>query len=215
MYYWCIGSCTLHSCFPSYSGHHLSGAQPIRASSFWHQQAMGMAGGWGQPWHGSTRHDFLQAGHAHFSMPSWVLCSRNHSWAGIQMGPYSPGSRPNILGCCGEANRAQKTVKTPSQVPEKNLGDVFTLYFKCTWDVLTMNHTSIDGCISNWGLMQIRCITDVLEMYSAGICRVLIMYWQLKTSQYIIDVLIYVVLWCIHRCIAMYWMRYFDSWIMC
>ena len=84
MYYWCIRTCTLHSCFPSYPGHHLSGAQPIRASSFWHQQPMGMApGGWGQPWHGSTRHasSFWQAGHAHSSMPSWVLCSRNHSWA--------------------------------------------------------------------------------------------------------------------------------------
>ena len=78
----------LHSCVPSYSGHHLSGAQPIRASRFWHQQAMGVApGAWGQPWHGSTRHAFLQAGHAHSSMPCWVLCSRNHSWAGIQMGP--------------------------------------------------------------------------------------------------------------------------------
>ena len=85
LYYGCIGSCTLHSCFPSYSVHHLSGAQPIRASSFWHQQPMGMApGGWGQPWHGSTRHAFLQAGHAHSSMPSWVLCSRNHSWAGCR-----------------------------------------------------------------------------------------------------------------------------------
>ena len=87
MYYWCIRTCTLSSCFPSYPGHHLSGAQPIRASSFWHQQPMGMApGGWGQPWHGSTRHAFLQAGHAHSSMPSWVPCSRNHSWACIQMG---------------------------------------------------------------------------------------------------------------------------------
>ena len=43
--------------------------------------------GWGQPWHGSARHAFWQAGHAHSSMPSWVPCSRNHSWAGIQMGP--------------------------------------------------------------------------------------------------------------------------------
>jgi len=180
MYYWCIRTCTLHSCFPSYPGHHLSGAQPIRASSFWHQQPMGMApGGWGQPWHGSTRHAFLQAGHAHSSMPSWVPCSRNHSWA---WGPYSPGPRPNILGCCGGPNRAQTTVKSPSQVPEKNLSDVFTLYFKCIWDVLTMNHTSIYRCISNWDLMQIGCITDVLAMYWAGNCRVLIMYWQLNTS---------------------------------
>jgi hypothetical protein len=64
-------------------------------------------------------------------------------------GPYSPGSRPNILGSCGEPNRAQMTVKSPSKVPEKNLDDVFTLYFKCIWGVLTMNHTSIDGCVSN------------------------------------------------------------------
>ncbi len=56
-------------------------------------------------------------------------------------GPYSPGSRPNILGCCGGPNRAQTRVKSPSQVPEKKLGDVFTLYFKCIcmmyWDVNT------------------------------------------------------------------------------
>jgi len=52
-------------------------------------------------------------------------------------GPYSPGPRPNILGCCGGPNRAQTTVKSPSQVPEKNLSDVFTLYFKCIWDVIT------------------------------------------------------------------------------
>ncbi len=66
-------------------------------------------------------------------------------------GPYSPGSRPNILGCCGGPNRAHTAVKSPSQVPEKNLGDVVTLYssFECILGVLTMNHTSIDGCISN------------------------------------------------------------------
>ena len=103
----------------------------------------------------------------------------------------------------GFGNGLQTTVKSPSQVPEKNLGDVFTLYFKCICDVLTMNHTSIDGCISNWDLMQIGCITDVLEMYWAGNRRVLIIYWQLNTSQYIIDVLIYVV-----RCIMMYSLMY-------
>ncbi len=80
-------------------------------------------------------------------------------------GPYSPGSRPNILGCCGGPNRAQTAVKSPNQVPEKILGDVFALYFESIWGVLTMNHTSIDECISNRGLMQIGCITDVLEMY--------------------------------------------------
>ncbi len=31
----------------------------------------------------------------------------------------------------GGPNRAQTTVKSPSQVPEKNLSDVFTLYFEC------------------------------------------------------------------------------------
>ncbi len=119
--------------------------------------------------------------------------------------PYSPGSRPNILGCSGGPNRAQTTVKSPSQVPAKNLGDVFTLYFECIWGVLTMNHTSIDECISNWGLMQIGCITDVLEMYWAGNCHVLIMHWLLNTSQYIIDVLMYVVR---VRCIMMYSQMY-------
>ena len=57
MYFGCIESCAPHLCFHSYSAHHLFGAQPIRASSFGHQQPMGLApGGWGQPWHGSTRH---------------------------------------------------------------------------------------------------------------------------------------------------------------
>jgi hypothetical protein len=64
-------------------------------------------------------------------------------------GPYSPGSRNNILGCCEGSNRAQTTVKNPSQVPEKNLSDVFTLYLECIWGVSTMNHTSIDGYISH------------------------------------------------------------------
>ncbi len=150
----------LHSCFPSYSGHHLSGAQPIRAFSFWHQQPMGLApGGWGQPWHGSTRHALLQVGHAHSSMPSWVPCSRNNSWAGIQMGPLPSRLQTKHIGLLWGAkqgtNDSEKSQSSPraSQVPEKNLGDVFTLYFECTWDVLTMNHTSIDGCISNCGLM--------------------------------------------------------------
>jgi hypothetical protein len=41
-------------------------------------------------------------------------------------------------------------VKSPSQVPEKNLSDVFTLYFKCIWDVFTTySHTMpmYQGCI--------------------------------------------------------------------
>ncbi len=82
-------------------------------------------------------------------------------------GPNSPGSRPNILGCCGGPKRGQTTVKCPSKVAEKNLSYVFYVCSNCIWGVLTMNHTSIDidGCISNWGLMQIGCITDVLEMY--------------------------------------------------
>ena len=88
MYYGCIWSCTPHLCFPPYSAHHLFGAQPIRASSFGNQQPMGMApGGWGQPWHGSTRHAFWPAGHGCSSMTCWVLSSRNHCWAGIHMGP--------------------------------------------------------------------------------------------------------------------------------
>ena len=88
MYYGCIGTCTSHLCFPPYSTHHLFGAQPIRASSFGHQQPMDLApGGWGQPWHGSTRHAFWPAGHGCSSMPCWVLSSRNHPWAGIHMGP--------------------------------------------------------------------------------------------------------------------------------
>ncbi len=72
----------------------------------------------------------------------------------FRWGPYSPGSRPNILGCCGGPNRAQKKVKSPSQVPEKNLGDVFTLYFKCIWDVFTTYTYALP--------MYQGCIMDVL-----------------------------------------------------
>ena len=43
MYYECIRSCAPHLCFPPYSAHHLFGAQPIRLSSFGHQQPMGLA----------------------------------------------------------------------------------------------------------------------------------------------------------------------------
>ncbi len=70
-------------------------------------------------------------------------------------GPYSPGPRPNILGCCGGPNRAQTTVKSRSQVPEKNLSDVFTLYFKCICNVITTYSyvlTMYQGCI-----MDISC----------------------------------------------------------
>ena len=35
-------------------------------------------------------------------------------------GPYTPCSRPDTLGCCGGPNRAQKTVKSPSEVPVTN-----------------------------------------------------------------------------------------------
>ena len=91
MYYGCIGSCTPHLCFPPYSAHHLFGAQPIRASSFGHQQPMGLAPvGWGQPRHGSTRHAFWQTGHACSSMPCWVLSCRNYCWSGIYTVPLHP-----------------------------------------------------------------------------------------------------------------------------
>ena len=53
------------------------------------------------------------------------------SWACIQMGPLQ--SRPQTLGCCGGPNRAQTTVKNPSQVPEKNLSDVMVFFSSPTW----------------------------------------------------------------------------------
>ena len=43
MYYGCIGRCTPHLCFPPYAAHHLFRTQPSRASSFGHQQAVGLA----------------------------------------------------------------------------------------------------------------------------------------------------------------------------
>jgi hypothetical protein len=55
---------------PSPSGHPVFGI-----SSPW----VWLLGGW--------RCAFFQAGHSHSSMPCWVLCSRNRSWAGIQVVP--------------------------------------------------------------------------------------------------------------------------------
>ncbi len=49
----------------------------------------------------------------------------------IQMGPLQ--SRPQTLGCCGGPNRAQTTVKNPSQVPEKNLSDLMVFSSSPTW----------------------------------------------------------------------------------
>jgi hypothetical protein len=208
MYYWCIITCTLQWAYtpvflhtlaitslgPSPSGHPVFGI-----SSPW----VWLLGGGGS--HGMAAQGmlFCRQGMHIPACPVGCLAAETTPGHASRWGPYGPGSRPNILGCCGGPNRAQTTVKSPSQVPEKILGDVFTLYFKCIWDVLTMNHTSIDGCISNWDVMQVGCITDVLEMYWAGNRRVLIIFWQLNTSQYIIDVLIYVV-----RCIMMYIQMY-------
>jgi hypothetical protein len=187
MYYWCIRTCTLQWAYtpvflhtlaitslgPSPSGHPVFG---ISRPWVW------LLGGGGS--HGMAAPDmlFCRQGMHIPACPVGCLAAETTPGHASRWGPYSPGPRPNILGCCGGPNRAQTTVKSPSQVPEKNPSDVFTLYFECIWDVLTMNHTSIDGCISNWDLMQIGCITDVLAMYWAGNCRVLIMYWQLNTS---------------------------------
>jgi hypothetical protein len=119
------------------SAAHGYGSWEVGAAMAWQRQTRFFAG---RAWHR----------HAHSSMPRSLLCSRNHSWAGIQMGPLQSRRQIDILGCCEGPNRAQTTVKSPSQVPEKNLSDAFTLYFKleCFWGVLNMNHTSINGCIS-------------------------------------------------------------------
>ena len=91
MYYWCIRTCTLQWAYtpvflhtlaitslgPSPAGHPVFGI-----SSPW----VCHAGSWGVGAATAWQHQtcFLQAGHAHSSMPSWVLCSRNHSWAGCR-----------------------------------------------------------------------------------------------------------------------------------
>ena len=100
-----------------------------------HGYAMRAPGGWEQPLHGSTRHAFCRQGMHIPACPVGCFAAETTPGQASRWGPYSPGPRPNILGCCGGPNRAQTTVKSPSQVPEKNLSDVFTLYFKCIWDV--------------------------------------------------------------------------------
>ena len=115
MYYGCIGSFTPHLCFPPYSAHHLFGAQPIRASSFGHQQPMGLAPvGWGQPWHGSTRHAFGRQGMHVPACPVGHCPAETTAGQASTWGPYTPCSRPDTLDCCGGPNRAQKTVKSTS-----------------------------------------------------------------------------------------------------
>ena len=51
-------------------------------------------------------------------------------------GPYSPGSRPNILGCCRGPNRAQKTVKSTCQVHKGCIWYVLQMYQRCIMDEL-------------------------------------------------------------------------------
>jgi hypothetical protein len=69
-------------------------------------------------------------------------------------GPYRPGSGPNILGCCGGPNMEQTTVKSLSQVLDKYLSDVFTLYFECIWGVFTTYSYALP--------MYQGCLMDVL-----------------------------------------------------
>jgi hypothetical protein len=153
MYYWCIRTCTLQWAYTPVFLHTLA-ITSLGPSPSGHP-VFGISRPW--VW-------LLGGGGSHgMAAPDMLFC---------RQGMHIPACP---VGCFAAE-------KSRSQVPEKNPSDVFTLYFECIWDVLTMNHTSIDGCISNWDLMQIGCITDVLEMYWAGNCRVLIMYWQLNTS---------------------------------
>ena len=86
--------------------------------------------------------------------PVGCLAAETTPGKASRWGPYSPGPRPKILGCCGGPNRAQTKVKSPSQVPEKNLGDVFTLYCKYIWGVFTTYSYALP--------MYQGCIRDVL-----------------------------------------------------
>ena len=132
MYYGCIGGCTPHLCFPPYSAHHLFGSQPIRASSFGHQQPMGMAPvGWGEPLHGRTRHAFWQTGHACSSLPCWVLYCRNYSWSGIHTGPLQQMIQTWDTSLLWGAKQGPKD-------SENKDSEFFSMYFKCICHVLTM-----------------------------------------------------------------------------
>ena len=158
MYCGCIGCCTLHLCFPPYSAHHLFGAQPMRASSFGHQQPMGLApGGWGRPWHGSTRHAFWPAGHGCSSMPCWVLSSRINPWVGIHMGPLHSMHQAWHTGLLWGG---QTGPKREWKVSAKYICAVFTMYFICNPDVLTMYFERI-GCVLTGKF-------DVLVYYAPG-----------------------------------------------
>ena len=99
MYYGCIGSCTPHLCFPPYSSHHLLGAQPIRVSSFGHQQPMGLAPvGWGSL--GMAAPDML-FGRQGMHVPACpVGCCSAETTAGqaSTWDPCTPCSRPEPLG---------------------------------------------------------------------------------------------------------------------
>jgi hypothetical protein len=141
MYYGCIGSCTPHLCFPPYSAHHLSGAQPMRASSFGNQQPMGLApGGWGWPWHGSTRHAFWPAGHECSSMPCAVQQNP-------PLGRHPHGAPAlNAPGLTHwSAVGGQTEPKRQWKVPAEYINAVFTMNFIHNPDVLTMYFEGI-GC---------------------------------------------------------------------
>ena len=130
---------------PSPSGHPVFG---ISRPWVW------LLGGGGS--HGMAAPDmlFCRQGMHIPACPVGCLAAETTPGHASRWGPYSPGPSPNISGCCGGPNRAQTTVKSPSQVPEKNLSDVFTLYFKCIWDVITTYFYALP--------MYQRCIMDVL-----------------------------------------------------
>ena len=145
MYYWCIGCCTSHLCFPPYSAHHLSGAQPIRASSFGNQQPMGLAPatwrvGMAMAWQHRT---------CFLACRAWMF---QHALLGaVQQNPplgRQPHGAPalNAPGLTHwSAVGGQTGPRRQWKVPAEYINAVFTMYFIHNPDVLTMYFEGI-GC---------------------------------------------------------------------
>jgi hypothetical protein len=162
---------------------HMKRQNAIRASSFWHQQPMGMApGGWGQPWPrswgvGATPDMIFWRQGMHIpACPVGCFAAETTPGQVSRWDPYSTGSRPNILGCCGGPNRAQTTVKSPSKVPEKNLSDVFTIMIHLTTYNNTLYTNTSNTSMMYWDVFNCQYMINTPQFPAQYISSTLVIH---------------------------------------
>ncbi len=136
------------------------------------------AGSWGVGAATAWQHQtcFVQAGHAHSSMPSWVPCSRNNSWADGAPKVEAPAQHIGLLwGAKQGTNDSEKSQSSPREELKWCIYSVFQMYLGCNYHVFL--------CIDNVLVMYHGCIMSVIPMYCQCILKVLVVNWQ-KISMY-------------------------------